>query len=335
MKEQIINKQVVNVDCLVKPSNNGGKSDNNERRAPAAVVVGGPCIAGLETITARGRRNNERVNGQGTLFIVATPIGNLQDITFRAVEVLKQVDLIAAEDTRHSKKLLAHYLIHTPLISLHEYNETKRISYIVDQLKIGKNIALISDAGTPLISDPGYQLVTEVRTMAIQVIAIPGPTALITALCVSGLPTNRFIFEGFLPTKQQQRTQRLRELVYEDRTMIFYESTHRLLGTLEVMVQAFGKERSAVLAKELTKTFETIYAGSLENIVAWIREDQKRQLGEFVILVNGRKKPATEIDDQVCRTMVILSRELPPNQAAALTAKLTGVRKNLIYKIIN
>jgi 16S rRNA (cytidine1402-2'-O)-methyltransferase len=275
---------------------------------------------------ARGR--------QGTLFIVATPIGNLQDITFRAVEILKQVDLIAAEDTRHSKKLLSHYLIHTPLISLHEYNETKIISSIIEQLRLGKNIALISDAGTPLISDPGYKLVVEARAMAIQVTAIPGPTALITALCLSGLPANRFIFEGFLPSRQQQRAQKLRELTYENRTMIFYESPHRLLSTLEAMTQAFGKERPAVLAKELTKTFETIYAGSLESIIAWLREDQKRQLGEFVILIAGREKSATEIDEQTRHTMEILSRELPHKQAVALTARLTGVRKNSIYKLI-
>lgn len=271
---------------------------------------------------------------KGVLFIVATPIGNLQDITFRAVEVLKQVDLIAAEDTRHSKRLLSHYLIHTPLISLHEYNETKRVSHILELLGKGKNIALISDAGTPLISDPGYKLVTEARVMGVRVTAIPGPTALITALCASGLPANKFIFEGFLPSKQQQRAQRLQELAYEGRTMIFYESPHRLSGTLETMVQAFGRERSAVLAKELTKTFETIYAGSLENIIAWVSEDPKRQLGEFVILIAGREKSTTEIGDQVHRIMTILSRELPPNQAAALTAKLTGIRKNLIYKQI-
>ena len=273
------------------------------------------------------------VHSRGTLFIVATPIGNLQDITFRAVEVLKQVDLIAAEDTRHSRTLLNHYLINTPLISLHEYNETKKIAYLVEQLERGKNIALISDAGTPLISDPGYQLVTEARTMAIQVTAIPGPTALITALCISGLPANRFIFEGFLPPRRQQRARKLRELVSEDRTMIFYESPHRLLSTLEAMVQTFGRERSAVLAKELTKTFETTYAGSLESIMAWLGEDQKRQLGEFVVLIAGNAKPIVELDDQVYRTMEILSRELPHNQAAALAAKLTGVRKNLIYKI--
>ncbi len=267
---------------------------------------------------------------RGTLFIVATPIGNLADITLRAMDTLRQVDLIAAEDTRHSKKLLHHHGIHTPMVSLHKHNETKKISIILEQLERGKEIALISDAGTPLISDPGYKLVSQTRTRGIKTIAIPGASALTAALCVSGLPTERFIFEGFLPAKKQQRLHRLQELVAEQRTMVFYEAPHRILDTLENMITIFGANRQAVLAKELTKVFETTYGETLADIILWLTTDRDRQRGEFVILVKGSDHNSDNAI-QAQQIMAILSRELPHSQAAHLASKITGVRKNLLY----
>ncbi len=267
----------------------------------------------------------------GTLYIVATPIGNLADITLRAITTLNQVDLIAAEDTRHSKKLLNHYAIKTKLISLHEYNEEQKSHFIIDQLIAGKNIGLISDAGTPLISDPGFQLINLVKKSAIPVTAIPGPSALITALSISGLPTDRFTFEGFLSAKSQARIKDLQKLITEDRTMIFYESPHRLLDTIEGMITVFGGKRFAVIAKELTKTFETIYCGTLAEIINWLTSNKEHQKGEFVILVKGaEQKP--QIDSEAIRIFNILKEELSHKQAAALTAEITGINKNHLYK---
>ncbi len=270
----------------------------------------------------------------GTLFLVATPIGNLADITQRALQTLAEVDLIAAEDTRHSKPLLQHYAITTPMLSLHQYNEQQRVQQLIDYLQQGKNIALISDAGTPLISDPGFLLVRQAHHEAIKVVPIPGPCAAIAALSASGLPSNKFCFEGFLPAKQSLRKQHLAKLIKQSRTMIFYESTHRLLAALADMVDIFGGDRQAVIAKEISKCFETIIQAPLEQLPDWLKIDPKRQKGEFVIVVSGFDKPLDNQDyAEQCRVLDILLAELPVKQAARIAAELLQQRKNLLYEL--
>lgn len=229
-------------------------------------------------------------NQFGTLYIVATPLGNLQDMSFRAVSILKDVDRIASEDTRHSLPLLRHFSIQKPLISLHEHNERTRATSLLEFLKNGESIALISDAGTPLISDPGAHLVQMVREAGIQVVPIPGPCAAIAALSASGLPTDRFVFEGFLPVKGKVRRDRLDALKNETRTIIFYEAPHRIADLLEDMETTFGKDRECVLARELTKIYETIHAAPLTELQKWIKEDRYRERGEIVLLVKGNFK---------------------------------------------
>lgn len=269
----------------------------------------------------------------GSLFLVATPIGNLSDITLRALEVLKQVDLIAAEDTRHSSKLLQHYNIKTPITALHDYNEVKRSQFICTQLQQGKNVALISDAGTPLVSDPGYHLVKAAIENNFIVIPIPGACAVITALSAAGLPTDKFVFEGFLPAKPNQQLQRLQDLTTETRTLVFYESPHRLLQTINNMLVAFGPDRYVVIAKELTKIFETIYGNTLSELQEWLLADPQRQKGEFVILVKGAEKTAT-INPEILRILELLAKELSSKQAASLTAQITGANKNQLYRLL-
>ena len=228
----------------------------------------------------------------GKLYIVATPIGNLGDMSFRAVEILKNVDLILAEDTRHSKKLFAHYEIGTPLRAFHEHNEKDKTEAIINELTAGKSLAMISDAGTPLISDPGYYLVTKAKKVGLNVIPIPGPTALITALCSSGLPNNSFTFFGFLPSKQVARLKLLQTKINLDETIIFYESPKRILSTLKDMLGVFGDSREACLAKELTKSYEAILTDKLPKLIEFLDTDSSYQKGEFVILVS----PADKID---------------------------------------
>lgn len=271
----------------------------------------------------------------GILYIVATPIGNLADISQRALEILNQVDVIAAEDTRHSQKLLQHYGIQKQLISLHEHNERMRAEQIVQSLQQGKDIALISDAGTPLISDPGYLLIKIVRKAGIKIVPIPGACAAITALSASGLPTEQFIFEGFLPAKSAQRQQHLQTLLAETRTLIFYEAPHRILDLLEDLITVFGIEREAVLAKELTKTFENIIAGKLPELKDWLLADTARTQGEFVVIVHGAATTTKNSDAEFSaeNTLKILLSELPLKQAVALTAKLTNVKKNWLYQL--
>ena len=270
-----------------------------------------------------------------SLYIIATPIGNLDDISLRALETLKNVDLIAAEDTRHSKKLLAHFNIKKPMISLHDYNEKERSKVLLKRLQKDQNIALISDAGTPLISDPGYHLVTTIRDANINIIPIPGPCAAITALCASGLPTDKFIFEGFLPVKPGLRKKRLEELKNDTRTIIFYESPHRLIKTINELTKIFGANRPTVLARELTKKFETIYSANLDAIQKWLTVDPNHQKGEFVILIHGACKGDRRValDRRVAQILKILLTELPVKQAAHLTAQITGESKNKLYKI--
>lgn len=270
----------------------------------------------------------------GILYVVATPIGNLGDMTPRAVEVLQQVDRVAAEDTRHSAGLMRHFAIVTPMLSLHEHNERQKVAAMLQRLQGGENIALISDAGTPLISDPGYVLVHEAQLAGIRVIPIPGASALIAALSASGLPTDRFSFEGFLPAKGGARRKFLEALRQERRTLAFYESPHRILDSLTDMAGVFGETRQAVVARELTKTFETIRHDSLGGLLEWVRGDSNQQKGEFVILVHGSEETGEGIDPEACRIAELLAAELPLKQAAALAAKISGEKKNTLYKYL-
>lgn len=270
----------------------------------------------------------------GTLYIVATPIGNLGDISLRAIETLKQVTLIAAEDTRHSRVLLAHYGITTAVTSLFDHNENQVAPRLLQQLKAGDSLALISDAGTPTIHDPGYVLVNQARAEAIAVVPIPGACAAISALCASGLPSYQFVFEGFLPTKTIARRTRLENLREESRTLVFYEAPHRLLATLQDLVACFGEQRHAVIARELTKRHESFYADKLSSLATQIGRDPYMEKGEIVILVQGQDPqttvPATFLE--AVRITHIIKEALPLSQAIALAAQITGVNKNQLYR---
>lgn len=271
----------------------------------------------------------------GVLYVVATPIGNLDDISARALRVLREVKLIAAEDTRHSQRLLQHFGIETPLAPCHEHNEREQGGRFITRLLGGDDVALISDAGTPLISDPGFHLVRQARAAGIRVVPVPGPSALIAALSAAGLPSDRFIFEGFLPAKAAARRARLEALREEPRTLIFYEAPHRLLESLEAMKDVFGAERPVVLARELTKTFETLKDLPLGELCAWVAADANQQRGECVLLVGGWQAPEGEemVTAEALRILDLLLGELPLKRAAALAAEITGARKNLLYQV--
>ncbi len=270
---------------------------------------------------------------KGTLFIVATPIGNLDDITFRAVAILKGIDIVLAEDTRHSQKLLKHLNIAKPIRAFHEHNEREKTKAIIDELHSGKSIALISDAGTPLISDPGYFLVAQAKQEDLRVVPIPGASALITALSASGLASDRFTFLGFLPSKQAARIRLLQTLRNQTVTSIFYESPKRILGTLADMHAIFGDSRKVCLAKELTKAFETIQTDSIPNLIKYLKVDQSHQKGEFVILVSATDKiDRTEAEAQLDTLLPILCAEMGASKAAKLAAKITGIDKKICYK---
>jgi 16S rRNA (cytidine1402-2'-O)-methyltransferase len=264
------------------------------------------------------------------LYIVPTPIGNLSDITLRAIEVLKSVDCIAAEDTRHSGILLQHLDAKAPMLALHDHNEQQRAGVLIQRIQQGQSIALISDAGTPLISDPGYHLVKACRDAGVKVVPLPGPCAAITALSAAGLPTDRFVFEGFLPAKEKGKEDRLQALADETRTMVFYESPRRVVDTLESMQKVFG-DRLVVAARELTKTFETIHALPLSEMIPWLQEDENRTRGEFVLMVAGKTENSDDIPAEVQRTLTLLMKDLPLKKAAALTAEIYGVTKNALY----
>ncbi|WP_118867534.1 16S rRNA (cytidine(1402)-2'-O)-methyltransferase [Haemophilus haemolyticus] len=270
----------------------------------------------------------------GILYIVATPIGNLQDITQRALDTFTQVDLIAAEDTRHSGLLLSHYGIKKPFFALHDHNEQEKAHILVEKLKQGSNIALISDAGTPLISDPGFHLVRQCREAGIRVVPLPGACAAITALCASGIASDRFCFEGFLPAKNKARKDKLENIAEEDRTLIFYESTHRILDTLEDMQSVLGGERYIVLAREITKTWETITGNTIKNLREWLLEDPNRTKGEMVLIVEGKPKSDNndEISPQAVKALELIAEELPLKKAAAIVAELYGYKKNALYQ---
>jgi 16S rRNA (cytidine1402-2'-O)-methyltransferase len=270
----------------------------------------------------------------GTLYVVATPIGNLDDISARALRVLREVALIAAEDTRHSIRLLQHFGIETPLAACHEHNERDQGGRFLARLQAGDDVALISDAGTPLISDPGFHLVRQARAAGVSVVPVPGACALVAALSAAGLPSDRFIFEGFLPAKASGRRGRLEQIKEEPRTLIFYEAPHRLLESLEDMREVFGGDRPAVLARELTKTFETLKGAPLGELCGWVAADSNQQRGECVVLVGGWQAPEGEgaLSAEALRVLDLLLGELPLKRAAALAAEITGVRKNLLYQ---
>lgn len=268
----------------------------------------------------------------GTLYVVATPIGNLGDMVPRAVETLQTVALIAAEDTRHSSRLLSHFDIKTPCIAYHDHSDEQRTEQLIARMRAGDSIALISDAGTPLVSDPGYRLVRSARQAGIQVVPVPGACAMIAALSAAGLPSDRFAFEGFLPAKQVARCTQLQSLAADPRTLIFYEAPHRILETLQDMAQVFGPEREVVMARELTKTFETIKGDKVADLATWVAGDTNQQRGEIVLLVHGAPKPESEaMTPAQMHTMKVLLEELPVKQAASLGAKLTGLKKNFLY----
>ncbi len=268
----------------------------------------------------------------GALYVVATPIGNLGDMSQRAIEVLSGVVLIAAEDKRHSGKLLHHFDIKTPTMALHDHNERAVSESIVARLLGGEAVALVSDAGTPLISDPGYHLVAQVRAAGCRVIPVPGASALLAALSASGLPSDRFIFEGFLPAKAGARNARLEQLQGEHRTLIFYEAPHRIVESVAAMTGVFGADRQAVIARELTKTFETIHGDTLAGLSTWLKSDANQQRGEFVVMVAGAPLEDQEVDAETERVLRLLLAEMPLKQAATLAAKITGVKKNLLYQ---
>lgn len=274
------------------------------------------------------------MTASGTLYVVATPIGNLDDISARMLKTLQNVALIAAEDTRHSARLMQHFGINTPLIACHDHNERDQGLRLVERLLAGESIALISDAGTPLISDPGFHLVRAARAAGVPVVPVPGPCALVAALSAAGLPSDRFVFEGFLPARSSGRRQQLEALCEEPRTLIFYEAPHRLLESLRDMQTVFGDERVVVLARELTKTFETIKGAPLVELCAWVEADSNQQRGECVLLVEGWRAPEGEesLSAEVLRILQLLLAELPLKRAAALAAEITGVRKNLLYQ---
>ena len=266
------------------------------------------------------------------LYVVSTPIGNLQDLTPRAIETLNRVDLIAAEDTRYSGRLMQHFAISTPMVALHDHNERQRAQSLVQKLAEGQSIALISDAGTPLISDPGYHLVSAVRDAGYQVVPVVGPCALIAGLSVSGLATDRFSFYGFLPAKSSGRRQQLQQLERVTHTQVFYESPHRIVATVDDIVAVMGANRRLVLARELTKTFETVYGAKASEVQTWLAADHNQQKGEFVVLLEGAEpQQLQEIGPEEERMLTLLLAELPIKKAAAITASMTGHKKKALY----
>jgi 16S rRNA (cytidine1402-2'-O)-methyltransferase len=271
---------------------------------------------------------------EAVLYIVATPIGHLDDISQRAVSVLREVAWVAAEDTRHSGKLLSNLGISARFLSLHDHNEKQRAASLVEKIKAGENVALISDAGTPLISDPGYSLVRLCREAGVRVVPVPGPCALIAALCCAGLPTDKFHFIGFLPAKSGQRQQVLKDIPSGVGTVICYEAARRVIDTLQDVIAVYGPERELVLAKELTKTFEHFEHGTAATIIAWLEEDPQRCQGEMVLMIAPpAEKAADDINPVAQQTLRLLMAELPLKKAAALTAEIHGEKKNALYKL--
>ncbi len=268
----------------------------------------------------------------GTLYVVATPIGNLSDITNRAIETLASVELIAAEDTRHSKTLLKHYGINTAMISLHEHNEASRIKKIIGILQTGSSVALISDAGTPLISDPGSRLVIAVYEAGMQPVPVPGSSALCAMLSVAGQSVERFCFEGFLPSKPSARHKQLENLLSEDRTLVFYESSHRIRDSLQDMKNIFGSSRRCTVGRELTKRYESLYRGTLFEVILQMEQDIHSARGEFVIVIAGAETVSEDKVEKGRAIMDVLLSELSISQSATLAARLSGARKKVLYE---
>ena len=274
------------------------------------------------------------VKPPGRLQVVATPIGNLADLSARARTALESADLIAAEDTRHTAALLKACGITRPLTSLHEHNESDRVPELLARLAAGETIALVSDAGTPLLSDPGYELVQRAAAAGISIQTVPGPSAIIAALTIAGLPTDRFCFEGFLPSRASERLTSLKALAHEQRTLVFFEAPHRIQATLEAMAEEFGAERRAVVARELTKVHESIYRGTLRELAARATREDNFSRGEITLVVHGATGAAAAVDErQLRRTVDLLSKELPPGRAAALAARLTGASRAAAYEL--
>ncbi len=271
---------------------------------------------------------------ENQLYVVATPIGNLADISARAQQVFEAVDVIAAEDTRHTKRLLNHLGVSKPLLAVHDHNEQQAAQVLLDRLSQGQSVALVSDAGTPLIADPGYHVLQQVVDAGYTVVPVPGPCAVITALCASALPTDRFIFDGFLPPKSGARQQYFQSVSNQERTLVVYESPHRILASLADMQAVLGDEREIVLARELTKTFETFLRGSIGEVRAVVEADANQQKGEFVVMIRGvPQAKKQDVSDEAIQLLKVLAEELPLKQAAALTAKATGFKKNKLYQI--
>ena len=269
----------------------------------------------------------------GKLYIVATPIGNLSDMSIRAVDILKNVDLVLAEDTRHSKKLFSHYEIDTSLKAFHEHNEKDKTEKVINEINAGQSIAMISDAGTPLISDPGYHLVSKAKKAGLNVVPVPGPSALIAAISSSGVASSSFTFFGFLPSKPVARLKFLQSKANLDETIVFYESPKRILSTLKDMLEVFGKSREVCLAKEITKSFETILTDKLPILIEYLESDSAHQKGEFVVLVSPSDKiDRVEADSQLDKLLPILCAEMGASKAAKLAAKITGIDKKHCYK---
>jgi 16S rRNA (cytidine1402-2'-O)-methyltransferase len=270
----------------------------------------------------------------GRLQVVATPIGNLADLSARAREALSGADVIAAEDTRRTRVLLRAIGIARPLVSLHEHNESQRTPELLARLAAGETIALVSDAGTPLLSDPGLELVQRAARAGFEVHAIPGPSAITSALAVAGLPTDRFCFEGFLPARERERRTALAALAHEPRTLVFFEAPHRIVRTLADMAAEFGAERPAAVARELTKAHETIYRGTLQELQARAQAEENFQRGEITLVVHGATAPTAGVDGQLLRrTVELLAPELPPGRVAAIAAQLTGATRAAAYAL--
>lgn len=280
---------------------------------------------------AQSSQNNSNL---GTLYVVATPIGNLGDVSDRMRHTLAQVNRIAAEDTRRTKQLLSHIGVDTPCFSMHDYNERQKIDWVVQLLEKGESIALVSDAGTPLISDPGYPLVSALREKNMRVVAVPGPSALITALSIAGLPSDRFIFEGFLPAKSAGRIARFNAIINETATIIIYESSHRIKASLADIAEVFADQRDIVIARELTKTFETVIAGSASEILKVLESDHNQTKGEFVVMISGAPKKKEELSTEAKVLAGKLCEYLPKKQAAKISAEIHNEKKNTIYQFL-
>jgi 16S rRNA (cytidine1402-2'-O)-methyltransferase len=284
--------------------------------------------------TPRAGAIPERVSvGQGTLYVVATPIGNMGDLSSRAREILDSVALVAAEDTRHAGQLLTRAGISARLVSLHEHNEAGRIQEILEHLRAGDSVALVSDAGTPLISDPGYRLLAALRGAGLPVSPVPGPCAAVAALSVAGLPTDRFFFEGFLPVRSAARKARLLELAARGETLVFYEAANRLAETLRDAMEVFGSERPAAVGRELTKLHETVYRGSLAEVMDAVTADPGGDRGECTWLVAGNTAGRSPEETELARVVGILAAELPASQAAGLAARITGASRKAAYRL--